>query len=149
MTDGLQWRYWLLIKFGLMAIFQRDGESDGKEVETIIGATVKVDGNFAGSGDVVVDGHVAGTLKTSKNLRVGESAVIKADIEAANIWVAGEIRGHVKCAGKIELAPTAKIFGNVDTQAIAVAHGAILHGKVSMSGHEAPAEVREVKSNRA
>ncbi|MBI5466995.1 MAG: polymer-forming cytoskeletal protein [Candidatus Kerfeldbacteria bacterium] len=119
-----------------MALFQHDGQHDSKDLETLIGASVKVEGNFVGAGDVVVEGHVAGTLKTSKNLRIGPAAVVKADIEAANIWVAGEIRGHVKCAGKIELAPTAKIFGNVDSQSIAVAHGAILHGKVTMAGHE-------------
>lgn len=121
-----------------MAMFSR-GESggDSREIETVIGSTVKVDGNFVGAGDVVVEGHVAGTLKTSKNLRVGAGAVIKADVEAANIWVAGEIRGHVKCGGKVELASSGKIFGNVDTTSIVVAHGAVLHGKVTMTGHEA------------
>lgn len=121
-----------------MAFFQHDNQTDNKDIETLIGATVKVEGNFVGAGDVVVEGHVSGTLKTSKNLRISESAALKADVEAANVWVAGEIRGHVKCAGKIELAPTAKIFGNVDTQSIVVAHGAILHGKVTMAGHEVP-----------
>ncbi len=120
-----------------MAMFQREGSHDGGDVETIVGATVKVDGNFVGAGDVTVEGQVAGSLKTSKNLRVGEGAVVKADVEAANIWVAGEIRGHVTCKGKIEIAASGKIFGNVDTQSIVVAHGAVLHGKVAMAGHEA------------
>ncbi len=127
-----------------MAIFQhQSGSENNKDVETIIGATVKVDGNFVGSGDVIVEGQVAGTLKTSKSLRVGETAKVKADVEAASIWVAGEIRGQVKCTGKIELAPTGKIFGNVDTQTIVVAHGAVLHGKLSMAGHEALIEPKE------
>lgn len=122
-----------------MAMFSRnDSQTDSRDVETIIGATVKVDGNFVGSGDVTVDGQVAGTLKTSKNLRVGAGAVIKADIEAANVWVAGEVRGHIKCGGKVEIASSGKIFGNVDTVSIVVAHGAVLHGKVTMTGHEAP-----------
>ena len=122
-----------------MAMWQREGGAESKrDVETIIGSTVKVDGNFVGSGDVVVQGQVAGTLKTSKNLQIGPGAVIKADVEAANILVAGEIRGHVTCQGKIELTSTGKIYGNVDTQSIVVAHGAILHGKVTMAGHDAP-----------
>lgn len=124
-----------------MAIFQKD-QGESKDLETIIGASVKVDGNFVGSGDVTVDGHVSGTLKTSKNLRVGESAKIKADVEAANILVAGEIRGHVKCSGKIELTPSGKIIGNVDTQTIVIAHGAVLHGKLAMAGHEAAPETK-------
>lgn len=128
-----------------MAMFKHEEQTSSKGTETVIGATVKVDGNFVGAGDVLVSGHVAGTLKTSKNLRVSESAVVKADVEAANIWVGGEIRGHIACGGKIELSPTAKVFGNIDTQTIAVSHGAILHGKVSMAGHENTAEVKETK----
>lgn len=120
-----------------MAMFQREGGEGRRDVETTIGTTVKVDGNFVGAGDVIVQGQVSGTLKTSKNLHIGPGAIVKADVEAANIVVAGEIRGHVKCAGKIEVTSTGKIFGNVDTQTIAVAHGAVLHGKVSMNGQEA------------
>lgn len=122
-----------------MAIFQRAEDHDGRDVETIIGSTVKVEGNFVGAGDVTVEGQVAGTLKTSKNLRIGPGASVKADVTAANVWVAGEIRGHVVCQGKVELAASGKIFGNVDTHSIIVAHGAVLHGKVSMTGHDTPA----------
>lgn len=130
-----------------MAMWQRENGVEGRDVETIIGSTVKVDGNFVGAGDVTVEGHVAGTLKTSKNLRVGPSAVIKADIEAANIFIAGEVRGQVVCKGKVELGSSGKIFGNVDTHSIIVAHGAVLHGKVTMAGHDqvAPVEKTEKK----
>lgn len=130
-------------------MFQRDANEGAKrDVETVIGSTVKVDGNFVGSGDVIVQGHVAGTLKTSKNLQIGPGAVIKADVEAANLLVAGEIRGHVKCSGKVEVAATGKIFGNVETQTIAVAHGAVLHGKVTMAGHDNSHAAKEPKESK-
>lgn len=126
-----------------MAIFRSEHGGQPNDVETVIGTTVKVEGNFVGSGTVNVEGQVAGSLKTSKDLHVGAGAVIKADVEAANITVAGEIRGHIKCAGHLELTASAKIIGNVDTQTISVAHGAVLHGKVMMAGHEAPPDVKE------
>lgn len=129
-------------------MFQREGDNESKDVETVIGSTVKVEGNFVGSGDIVVEGHVAGSMKTSKNLRIGEQAVIKADIEAANIIVAGEVRGHVTCSGRVEILASGKIFGNVDTQTIAVAHGAVLHGKVCMAGHETAEPKAEGKSGK-
>lgn len=123
-----------------MAIFQREDDQHQKDLETIIGATVTIDGTFVGAGDVIVEGRVSGILRTSKNLRVGTGAVIKADVDAANMLVSGEIRGQVKCAGKVELTATGKIYGNVDTQSIAVAHGAVLHGKVTMHGTTEPVE---------
>ena len=45
------------------------GMGDGRH-ETVIGPSVKVDGDFAGEGNVLVQGVVNGTLKTKGNLRV-------------------------------------------------------------------------------
>lgn len=116
--------------------------------ETVIGPSVKVEGNFAGSGDVSVDGQLTGTLKTGKSLRVGEQAKLKADVEAADVFVAGEIRGNVKASGRLELSPTAKLIGNVEASNVTVASGAVLHGKISMLGKDSePFEPPVLKKN--
>ncbi|MBI4092433.1 MAG: polymer-forming cytoskeletal protein [Candidatus Kerfeldbacteria bacterium] len=115
-----------------MAMFSREPEVAAKSPETIIGPSVKVEGNFIGSGNVVVEGTVNGSLKTSKDLRIGEGAKVKADIEAANVTVAGEVHGNVRTAGKLELGPSAKVLGNVEVAVLVVAQGAILNGKCVM-----------------
>lgn len=119
-----------------MAMFNRE-EEGGREVETTIGPSVKVEGNFVGSGNVVVEGVVNGSLKTSKDLRVREGAKIKADVDAANIVTAGEIHGNVKTAGRLELAPSARVLGNVEASVLVVAEGAVLNGKIVMLKQEA------------
>jgi cytoskeletal protein CcmA (bactofilin family) len=120
-----------------MALLQRD-EKRMNNVETIIGPSVKVEGNFVGEGDVIVEGIVSGSVKTAKNLQVGQSAKIQADVEAENVSVAGEIRGNVNCRGKLELTTTAKVIGNVHASQLSIAEGAVLHGKCSMlNGKEA------------
>lgn len=146
-----------------MSIFSKEDESvDFKNVETVIGPSVKVEGNLVCAGDVVVEGEVVGTLRTTKNLRIGDQAKVRADIEADNIIVAGEIRGNVKTGSKLELLATGKIFGNVSANLIAVETGAILHGKCQMAGKNgapvpseaapeplgAPANEHEKKTNR-
>jgi len=113
-------------------MFNREDTSSMKEVETIIGPSVKVEGNFVGSGDVIVEGAVNGILKTAKNLKVGTGAKIKADVEAENVFTSGEIRGNVKIKGKLEMKSSAKIFGNVETNVLSVEEGAILNGKCVM-----------------
>lgn len=114
-----------------MALLQREDKHFGN-AETVIGPSVKVEGNFSGEGDVLVDGVVVGTIKTAKNLRVGPGAKIQADVEAENIMLAGEIRGNVLSRGKLEMTSSAKIIGNVRASLLTVAEGAILHGKCSM-----------------
>ncbi|MFH0828809.1 MAG: polymer-forming cytoskeletal protein [Candidatus Kerfeldbacteria bacterium] len=114
-----------------MAMFNRD-EGDAHSVETIIGPSVKVEGNFVGSGNVAVEGVVNGSIKTSKDLRIGDRAKVKADIDAANVVIAGEVHGNIKAGGRLELMPSAKVFGNVETATLSVAQGAILNGKCLM-----------------
>lgn len=123
-----------------MAMFNRDRDDEGKrEVETTIGPSVKVEGNFVGSGNVVVEGAVSGSLKTSKDLRIGDGAKVRADVEAANVTVAGEVHGNIRTAGKLDLGPSAKVLGNVETAQLVVAQGAILNGKCTMVKSEVSA----------
>ena len=70
--------------------------SKEKDIETIIGSTVKVEGDFKGQGDVVVEGQVQGKLSTKGNLSVGENAKITADVSAHNAIIAGELIGNLK-----------------------------------------------------
>ncbi|MFH1236605.1 MAG: polymer-forming cytoskeletal protein [Parcubacteria group bacterium] len=114
-------------------MFEKDEQkSPSREVETIIGPSVKVEGNFSGDGNVIVDGSLQGTLKTRHNLRVGKEAKIKADIQVANLTVSGEIRGNVKVSERTELSASAKVIGNLETKILSVEPGAVLQGKVTM-----------------
>ncbi len=102
------------------------------EVETIVGPSVKVEGDFVSKGNVVIEGTVLGSVKTDKNLRVEEGAHINADVRAQNIRVAGEIRGNVVVTGLLELTATARVLGDMTTKTLVVAAGAILHGNCTM-----------------
>jgi len=102
---------------------------EGDNVETIIGPSVQVEGNFIANGDIVIEGTVSGNIRTAKNLRVGQNAKIFANISAANAVIAGEVQGNVKIQESLELTNTSKIFGDVKTKTLNVAAGASLHGK--------------------
>lgn len=118
-----------------MAMFNRES-NEPHSVETIIGPSVKVEGNFIGSGNVVVEGVVNGSIKTTKDLRIGDHAKVKADVGAANIVISGEVHGNIRSGGRIELTPTARVFGNIETGSLSVAYGAILNGKCMMVKQE-------------
>lgn len=114
---------------------------NGHEPETIIAASVKVEGDFASQGNVLIEGVVEGSLRTERDLRVGERARIAANVAAANAVVAGEIRGNVTISERLELEPTAKVYGDVKTKVLIVSSGASVNGSISMNdGEEKPAK---------
>lgn len=129
-----------------MSLFKERG-NDPKTVETIIGPSVKVEGNFIGEGNVMVDGIVNGSLKTNNDLKIGKGAKIKAEIEANNVVIAGEVKGNIKVREKTEIINTAKIFGNIETKVLSVEAGALLNGKCIMSPEPVTSENKKNINN--
>lgn len=119
-----------------------------KDVETIIGPTVKVEGDFRADGNVIVEGQVVGSFKTKKNLRVGESAKIKANVEAENALVAGEIKGNLCIKNHLELLVNARIKGDIQTQILTMETGAQVNGNIKMGEQATEIEHSEQKSKR-
>lgn len=117
-------------------------------VETIVGPSVEVEGDFSSKGNMVVQGTVAGNVRTEKNLRVENGAKILANVHAQNAKISGEIRGNVKVSSTLELTATAVVVGDVHASTLIVAAGAILHGKCSMPGTHV-AEAKQDKTSAA
>lgn len=111
------------------------GMGEGRH-ETVIGPSVKVDGDFAGEGNVLVQGVVNGTLKTKGNLRVEKGARVKADVEAQNAVVDGMIKGNIIIQDNLQVGATATLEGDIVTKVISVEPGAVLNGHCLVSAAE-------------
>lgn len=114
----------------------KDTNNDNHETDTIIGPSVKVEGDFVTEGNIIVEGTICGSIKTAKNLKVGPKSRIFANTSAENAMVAGEIQGNVTISNKLELTSTAKIFGDIRAAKIVMAEGAVLNGKCLMADKE-------------
>lgn len=125
----------------------KDSKVRIEDAETIIGSGVKVEGTFNAVGNVVIKGQLNGSLDTENDLSVKDSGVIEADIKAKNAFVAGEIKGNMEVIEKIELASTAKVFGDINCRVLAIEEGAILNGRCRV-GEEGVMNVREKKKQK-
>lgn len=104
------------------------------DVETVVGPSVRVEGDFASEGNIVVKGTVCGNVKTSKMLTVENGAKIFANVKAENAVISGGIKGNVKIIDRLELTETAQIYGDVECKVLSIAPGALVYGKVVMKG---------------
>jgi len=129
-------------------MFKTEPIKTTKDIETIIGPSVKVEGDFFGEGDVVVEGIVTGNLKTKNNLKVMEGAKIQAEIEAKNAFVAGEILGNITVQNDLELTASAKVKGDVIAGLLSIEKGAQINGKISMGADLVSSPKKEFKENK-
>lgn len=109
------------------------GEQRSISAETFIGPSVKLEGNFSGEGDVVVEGFLIGNLATHGDVRVGPQAIIEAEVKAKNAYIAGKIKGNLFITNGLKLAATASITGDIKTSLLSVEDGALVNGKILMS----------------
>lgn len=100
--------------------------------ETIIAQGVKVEGDFQSQGDVVIDGEVTGSVQTAQALTIGEQAKIHADVTAKTAVVAGEVKGNLSAAERLELLATSVVEGDIATANLSIASGAVVNGKITM-----------------
>jgi len=104
------------------------------EVETVVGPSVNVEGDFSSEGNIVVKGTVSGNVKTSKRLTVERGARINANVRAGEAIISGEIKGDVRVGDALHLTSTARVAGDIDCKVLEIEAGALIHGKVTMKG---------------
>ncbi|MGI6129489.1 MAG: bactofilin family protein [bacterium] len=110
----------------------RKQEVNFDQVDTIIGQGTEFKGTIKAAGTIRVDGCIEGEVVIDGDLIVSESASLKANIQARHATVAGKLEGDAELSGRLEIAPTGKIYGQIKVASLAVAEGGFLSGNCIM-----------------
>ncbi|MFO0702501.1 MAG: polymer-forming cytoskeletal protein [Candidatus Andersenbacteria bacterium] len=105
-------------------------------VETIVGVSLKVEGDLKSQGDIRIDGEVRGSITTDGAVLIGTSAKVFANVKAASAEVAGHVEGDINVTKRIALAESARVKGNLTCTELVIAQGAQFTGQSSMSTEE-------------
>lgn len=100
--------------------------------ETVVGPSVKIQGDVVSEGNIRIEGQVTGKVQTSQNVYIGDQAKIIADVSAGSAVVAGEIHGNIKVSSHLILQGTAVIKGDIGCSILRVEDGARFSGKCAM-----------------
>ncbi|MFB6181901.1 MAG: polymer-forming cytoskeletal protein [Candidatus Magasanikbacteria bacterium] len=103
------------------------------DLETVVGPSVHVQGEFKSKGDIVVKGIVSGDVETKRSLTVESDAEVDADVVASEATISGQIKGSVSVSNKLDITETAHIDGDIECETLRVAPGAVIQGNISMS----------------
>jgi cytoskeletal protein CcmA (bactofilin family) len=98
----------------------------GKQVPSIISASLRIVGNLVSDGEVQVDGGIEGDV-TCRTLTVSEHAVIRGEVDAETVRIHGTVHGQIK-ATNVSMGPTAKVMGDVIHSNLVIESGAFVEG---------------------
>jgi cytoskeletal protein CcmA (bactofilin family) len=100
------------------------------EFPTVIGADAKFKGEMTFDKGVRVEGSFEGQIKSKGTLHIAEGAQVTANVEAANVTLEGECKGNLTVSDKLHLMSTARMEGDMRTNRLEIADGAIFIGNV-------------------
>ncbi|MFC1531822.1 polymer-forming cytoskeletal protein [Thermodesulfobacteriota bacterium] len=108
-----------------------------KDINAFLGKGTEFDGKLIFNGTVRIDGQLKGEVSAAEGkLIVGELGRVDADIHVSYIVVNGEIYGNIIADHKIDIFPSGKVFGSIQTPTLSIQDGAIFEGDVKMSPTE-------------
>lgn len=102
--------------------------------ETVVGPSVKIQGDLNSEGNIRIQGQVTGTVNTSESVHISEGAKITADVVAGNAIISGEVQGNLKISANLILQATARVTGDISCSVLRVEDGAQYTGKCTMDG---------------
>jgi cytoskeletal protein CcmA (bactofilin family) len=89
---------------------------------THIGASVAFDGTLTCEEDLTIEGKLTGNIHLrDATLIVAQPALLEADIRAARVVIHGTVTGSISAAQRIELAPSAKVTGDLSAIQVVIA----------------------------
>ena len=115
-------------------------------VINIIGSGTKITGDIETSGDIRIDGSLKGNLITKGKIVIGSTGNIDGKIICNNSDVSGTINGEIVVNEVLSLKSTAKIFGSIKTNKLAIEPNAIFTGTCDMgSGEQSYSKINDDK----
>ena len=107
----------------------------------MIGEDLVVDGNITCKSDLLIEGNVDGNVSCVA-LRVGRTGRVTGDIKSDETQIEGRVVGMVK-SRSVELKEGCILEGDIESQTLAVDHGASFSGAVKPTGDARVLQLKE------
>ena len=115
-------------------MFKGKTNAAGDQVETLIGPQVVIHGDVRFAGGLHVEGRIVGKVVAEPGARavltLSEHGSIEGEVHAPVVVLNGRLQGDVHAAERVELAPNARVQGNLHYKVVEMAAGATVTGRL-------------------
>ena len=93
-------------------------------VETLIGTNAVFEGTLKTDKTIRIDGNFTGDIE-ALGVLIGADAKIEGNIKAEIVMIGGTVKGNIISADTVEILPKAKVLGDITTNMLTIAEGAL------------------------
>lgn len=118
--------------------------------DTLVGEGTVFEGKIKSEATIRVEGTIIGIIDCTGDVIIGEKGVVKSNISARDVIIAGQVHGDITTKGKIVIAATGQLYGNISTTSFTIYEGGMFHGLSKMDSNstsEASALLHSTASN--
>jgi cytoskeletal protein CcmA (bactofilin family) len=109
---------------------------DEREIDTVLAPDIEFSGELQFSDPLMIKGNFKGEIKATGDLYIMDKSLVEARIQAANISLYGHLKGNIVSGGRVELARSAKVEGDITTPDLLIERGAKFNGICTMPDKE-------------
>ena len=114
----------------------KTAETDHTSIN-LVGTGTVIKGEVNSTGDIRIDGTVTGQVKCKGKIVVGSTGVLEGDVFCQNADFSGKIKGKVEVSELLSLKSTARFYGDIITNKLAIEPGASFTGTCTMDKGQA------------
>jgi len=98
-----------------------------------LGPSLQFQGELSGAEDLAIQGVFRGRIFLLKRtLHIDLKAEVEAEIEAGDVHIAGALNGNIRATGRVVLAASARVNGDIAASQISIQDGAYFKGAIQM-----------------
>src|SRR5437879_12157075 len=90
------------------------------QVSGFLDKGTNVTGELEFAGTLRIDGNFHGSISTGDILRIGEHALVHADIKVGEMEIHGQVNGGIEPKRRVDIAESGRLRGEVHTPVLAV-----------------------------
>ena len=117
--------------------------------QTVIGKTVTIKGEIQGSEPLVIEGTVEGKVQIDTSVMIRDSGLVKADLDAGNLNIAGGVIGNISVKEKVEIVNGGYVVGDIRAPRVVINDGASVKGHIEMEVDPEKAAARRHQNGSA
>jgi cytoskeletal protein CcmA (bactofilin family) len=111
----------------------RKSSNSNHAATSVIDHGCDAQGRLSFVGTVAMNGKFRGELFSADTLFLGSEGEVEAEVQVKVGIIAGQVKGNITGRERIELSPSARIFGNIVTPILVLEEGAVFDGQCKTS----------------